>query len=250
MIETQNVCYEVGNTQILSGIDVTVKPGKLLAILGPNGSGKSTLMKVLSRTIDPHKGQVFLNGKELRDYSIEDLAKIRAVLSQSNPISFPFTAHEIVMMGRSPHMADRAAADSDQIVDEILVRLECEHLKDRLFFTLSGGEQQRIQFARVLAQVWDQKQAYLFLDEPTSALDMKQQLNIVNLAKEFSTDRGFGVCLILHDLNLAKLYADDAVVLKNGQTVASGACGDVLTAEIVADAFDVPIEYAANQTTR
>jgi len=244
MIKAKNISFHVGEKQILNDISVSVHSGEIMAILGPNGAGKSTLLKVLTGSLIPKCGQVLLNDTPLSHYSIHQLSKRRAVLSQSNPITFPFSAYEIVMMGRSPYLADKEAHHDHQIVDDILMKLDALHLKERLFSTLSGGEQQRIQFARILAQIWEQKDAYLFLDEPTSALDLKQQLIIVELVKGLAKSRGYGVCMILHDLNLAKHYADQIILLKNGRIASYGTCEEVLTAKKIAMTFDIPNDYA------
>ncbi|NVK20367.1 MAG: heme ABC transporter ATP-binding protein [Methylocystaceae bacterium] len=244
MIQVQNISYHVGKKHILSQINLSLKQGELLSILGPNGAGKSTLLKIMTGAIPPVEGTVLLHRQKLQDYSILELSKKRAVLSQSSPITFPFCAREIVMMGRSPHLADRESHHDFQIVDEILSRLDAHHLADRLFSTLSGGEQQRIQFARVLAQIWDQKNAYLFLDEPTSALDLKQQLNIVELAKELAQERNYAICMIVHDLNLARHYSDHILFLKEGRVAAYGTPQDVLQTQAIAKTFDIPETYA------
>lgn len=250
MINASSLSFSVGAKNILRDIDITIPHGQVLAILGPNGAGKSTLLKVLTGTLDPDFGLVQMDGKPLSAYSLQTLSKKRAVLSQSTPISFPFSAQEIVMMGRSPHLVDEESHHDCQIVDDILSRLDALKLRDRLFSTLSGGEQQRIQFARVLAQIWDQEKAYLFLDEPTSALDLKQQLTIVDLAKELSQERGFAVCMIVHDLNLARHYADRVLFLKKGRTAAYGPPKDVLDHRVIADTFDIPLPYAMKYASR
>ncbi|WP_417782134.1 heme ABC transporter ATP-binding protein [Terasakiella pusilla] len=244
MIEAQHISYSVGEKHILQDVNLRLSHGEMLAILGPNGAGKSTLLKVLTGTLTPDQGRVQIDGQGIDEYSILQLSKKRAVLSQSAQITFPFSAREIVMMGRSPHLVDRESHDDHRIVDEILYRLDAVDLSTRMFSTLSGGEQQRIQFARVLAQIWDQQGAYLFLDEPTSALDLKQQLNIVELARELSHERGYAVCMIVHDLNLARHYADHVMFLKNGRAVAFGTPEGVLQTRSIADTFDIPDAYA------
>lgn len=244
MIEAQHITYSVGEKEILRDVNLRLSHGEMLAILGPNGAGKSTLLKILTGTLTPDGGQVLIDGQGIDDYFIHQLSKKRAVLSQSAQITFPFTAREIVMMGRSPHLVDRESHDDHRIVDEILTRLDAVELSTRMFSTLSGGEQQRIQFARVLAQIWDQQGAYLFLDEPTSALDLKQQLNIVELARELSQERGYAVCMIVHDLNLARHYADHVMFLKNGRAVVYGTPEGVLQTRAIADTFDIPDAYA------
>ena len=137
-----------------------------------------------------------------------------------------------------------------QIVDEILTTLDAQHLKDRLFSTMSGGEQQRIHFARVLAQIWDQENPCLFLDEPTSALDLKQQLRILELAKKLVQERGYSLCMILHDLNMARHYADRVLLLKDGNISAYGEVKDVLVTQKIAHTFDITFEYADKYACR
>ena len=125
-----------------------------------------------------------------------------------------------------------------------------KHLKDRLFSTMSGGEQQRIHFARVLAQIWDQENPCLFLDEPTSALDLKQQLRILELAKKLVQERGYSLCMILHDLNMARHYADRVLLLKDGNISAYGEVKDVLVTQKIAHTFDITFEYADKYACR
>jgi heme transport system ATP-binding protein len=250
MIQVNNVFYEIGEKKILSDISLSMEQGQMLAILGANGAGKSTLLKLMTGSLAVKCGSILLNDKPLGDYSIRELSKKRAVLSQVNPISFPFTAFEIVMLGRSPYLLDKQGQSNHQIVDEILTTLDAQHLKDRLFSTMSGGEQQRIHFARVLAQIWDQENPCLFLDEPTSALDLKQQLRILELAKKLVQERGYSLCMILHDLNMARHYADRVLLLKDGNISAYGEVKDVLVTQKIAHTFDITFEYADKYACR
>ena len=245
MIEAKNISYSAGNTKILDGVDVAIKLGDITAILGPNGAGKTTLMKCLAVSCQPDSGAITLEGSPISDYSLNALSKKRAVLSQSNPINFPFTAFEIVMMGRNPYVIGENYVEDIRIVQEVLESVDAWHLKDRIFPTLSGGEQQRVHLARVLAQLWEQESAYLFLDEPTSAVDLKHQHQIFDLASKMAKERNLAVCVIMHDLNLVLRYADHAILMREGGVYASGRIRDVLTVENVMGAFEVPPEFFA-----
>lgn len=243
MIEAKQISYRAGNSVILNDVSVTIRPGEITAILGPNGAGKSTLLKCLTAFHRPDSGVVLLEGKPLKDYSLEALSRKRAVLSQSNPISFPFSALDIAMMGRNPYVIKGNSDQDAKVVRAALESVDAWHLKDRIFSTLSGGEQQRIQIARVLSQLWEQENAYLFLDEPTLALDLKHQFQIFDLACKLVNAKTFAICVILHDLNLAMRYADKCVLMKWGKILASGATSDMLTNENIMQVFEVPAGF-------
>ena len=239
MIEARNIFYQIHRTFILSDISVRIETGKFTAILGPNGAGKSTLLKCLTGALRPDKGNVMLDEKSLHDYTLEALAKKRAVLSQSNAITFPFTATDIVMMGRNPYAKNASRNRDQQAVYEAFQCLDILHLKDRIFPTLSGGEQQHVQLARVLAQLWEQKQAYFFLDEPTSALDLKHQHHLLTLLRDMALTKQFAICIIIHNLHLALRYADKAILLKGGKLFASGNIDEVLTEKNIESVYEI-----------
>lgn len=240
MIQAQGISYHAGETRILDRVDAEIRPGRITAILGPNGAEKSTLMKCLTASWQPDRGTIALEGRALADYSLAALSRKRAALSQSNPVNFPFTALEIVMMGRNPYVIGESPVDDIDVVRQALESVDAWHLKDRIFPTLSGGEQQRVHLARVLAQLWEQEDAYLFLDEPTSAVDLKHQHQVFDLARRLARGRNLAVCVILHDLNLVLRYADHAILMKEGRVHACGETRDVLTAENIMAVFEVP----------
>ena len=242
MIEAKNLSVTIGAKKILDRVSAKIEAGKVTAILGPNGAGKSTLLKSLTGSQKIARGTVTLHGKPLHDYSLSALSRKRAVLSQSNPISFPFTAREIVMMGRHPYEATSTASHDHEIVLETLKCVDALHLENRVFLTLSGGEQQRVQLARVLAQLWKKKNAYLFFDEPTSALDLKHQHQLLSLVSKLAKEDRFAVCLIIHDLNLAMGYADKVILLKDGKVLATGKTRTALNVDSIEKAFEVPKE--------
>lgn len=238
MIRAEQLHYYVNGSTILRDITLNIPKGKVTAILGANGAGKSTLLKCLTGAAQPTQGCVTIDNKNLSEHSLSELSQTRAVLSQTNSINFPFSAYEIAMMGRSPYSHSPKSKQDNVIVRAALEQVDAWHLKDRIFPTLSGGEQQRVHLARVLAQLWENHDSYLFLDEPTSALDLKHQHLILQLAREKSRE-GMGIITILHDIYLAHSYADHVVLLKEGTLFADGRVEDVLTKDHISDVFDV-----------
>jgi len=241
MIGIRELTYRIGKKELLHNLSFEVKSGELLAVLGANGAGKSTLMKLLCREINPTSGQIYLRGCDLQSYKLPELAKQRAVLSQQNTISISFLVHELVMMGRYPHF-DQYPAEADVvIVKQVMVETGITHLSGRDYNTLSGGEQQRVQLARVLAQIYDCKDACLFLDEPTNGLDLRYQQQVMELARSLA-DRGYCVICILHDINFASRFADKILMLKEGRKVAMGTPVEVISCENIHETFSINVK--------
>jgi len=240
MITAKHIRYSVGDTQILDDVSVSLKPGTLTAILGPNGAGKSSLLKCLSGTLAPCKGDVYFNGVSLQGYPLSDLSRRRGVLSQTIALHFPFTVLELVMMGRHPYVDSAESKNDKQVVQWALESVDAWSLKDRVFPTLSGGEQQRVQLARVLGQIWAQQQACLFLDEPTAALDLKYQHQIFQFIGQLAEDYALTVCVILHDPQLARRYCDQAILMKQGRVFTAGPIARVLEPENIERVYEVP----------
>ncbi len=248
MIEVKNLFIKIDGKSILEDLSARIKKGEVTAILGPNGSGKSTLLRCLTGAQKVDRGTILLDEKRFSDYSLKDLSIKRAVLSQSNPINFPFTAMEIVMIGRHPHFESGATGKNNAIALQALESVDAAHLSERIFPTLSGGEQQRVQLARVLAQLWEQEDAYLFLDEPTVALDLKHQHQLLSHVSKLAKEKHFAVCVIMHDLNLAMRYAGQVILLKDGKLFATGDIATALNKDRIEEVFEVPGEYV--QLTR
>lgn len=241
-LEVHNVAVQVGGRFLLEGIHFTLRPGEVVSVLGPNGAGKSTLMKVISGERKPTTGEVLLNGRD--DWPLNHQALMLGVLPQSSSLSFPFTAEEVVLLGRIPCTSHHE--ENLMITREALKKVDGLHLKDRHYTTLSGGERQRVHMARVLAQIWDESpygQRYLLLDEPTSALDPAHQQLTLKMARQ-EADQGIGVMVIMHDLNLAARYSDRIVILKNGGMAAEGTPHEVLTPETIRQVFDIEVSVS------
>lgn len=248
MLEAKNIFYKAGKKSIVKNCSVAVRPGCFTAIIGPNGAGKTSLLKIISREVIRYKGEVLLNGIDVSKIKHNDLSLIRAVLPQHTTVNFPFTIEQVIEIGRFTHKTTRA--ENDAIIHEVMQLTSLSDFKGRTYQTLSGGEQQRVQMARVMAQLWDESDfpKYLLLDEPTSSLDISQQHILLGLAKELC-QRGIGVLAILHDLNLASQYADEILFLKDGETVAYGAVLDVMTQSVVEKTFSHPVEITYDEWT-
>ncbi|MGH6763931.1 MAG: heme ABC transporter ATP-binding protein [Phyllobacterium sp.] len=243
MIQSRNLAVMFGKRTILNDVSFEARAGALTAIVGPNGSGKTTLLRALSGDI-PFTGCVTINGKDLSRLKSWETASMRAVLPQSTSLSFPFTVREIVRLGLTNGRSGMRNHEAESLLDEALSRVDLHGFAGHFYQELSGGEQQRVQFARVLCQVWkpvlDGQPRYLFLDEPVSSLDVKHQLIIMQIARDFA-DRGGGVITILHDLNLTSMFADEVLVMREGAIDAIGSPVHVFTDERLLRVYDCPL---------
>jgi iron complex transport system ATP-binding protein len=248
MLVAENITLLRGGHPIIDGVGIDARPGSMLVILGPNGAGKTSLLKVLSGEWAPDSGRVLLNNRPLSSWPPLELARVRAVLPQESHLAFSFTVEEVVLLGRTPHAAAGGDPMGRAIALETLTLMEIESQADRLYTSLSGGEKQRVQLARVLTQVWDPpkgKNAVILLDEPTASLDLSFQFKILGIARDLAA-RGAAVVAVLHDLNLAAAYADDLLFLQDGRVVARGSPRDTIEPGLVAEVFGVRAEVFEN----
>lgn len=243
MIRADSLAFRIGRTQLLDGVDLTVVPGRFTAVIGPNGAGKSTLLRCLCGEIAPASGRVTLDGTPISAWDLVALARRRAVLPQQVTLDFPLTVREVVTLGRGPHRGVADAGTDRRAVDAAMDAADVTVLAERSYPTLSGGEQQRVQFARALAQIHGTAAAptYLLLDEPTASLDLAHQSAVLRVARGLA-DAGTGVLAILHDLNQAARFADEVVLLRRGRVFAAGPPAEVLTAATVEAVFGCPVE--------
>ncbi|MFQ0814133.1 iron ABC transporter [Brucella anthropi] len=233
MIETRALCVSLSGKTIIRDIDFSARPGEVTAIVGPNGSGKTTLLRALSGDI-AYEGAAYLDGRSFADFKPWQMAARRAVLPQASALSFPFTVREIVTIGLTGGYSGVSRDEEKRLPDIALQKVDLTGFGGRLYQELSGGEQQRVQLARVLCQVWkpmvDGKARYLFLDEPISSLDIRHQIVVMRIAKDFAAAGG-GVIAILHDLNLTAMFADRIAVMSRGRLDVMGSPRDALTDE-------------------
>ncbi len=238
MLRTEGLSFAINERVLLQPTDLQFEAGRFHVIMGANGAGKSTLLKLLAAELKPTAGKVFLADRPLDTYDALTLARRRAVLSQHYAISFPIPVGELVMMGRYPHFGTRPSEKDQAICREAMRKMDVMELADRDYGTLSGGEAQKVQMSRVLAQIWEGEGNLLFLDEPVSHLDVKFQYELLRLAKERCAG-GATVVAILHDINLALVFADRLLLMKKGAITYDLAQPDTITADIMLDIFGI-----------
>ncbi|PSS49855.1 heme ABC transporter ATP-binding protein [Enterobacter sp. FS01] len=228
----EGLSYRVAGRAVVRDVTLSLAPGELVALIGPNGAGKSTLLRLLTGFLKPDAGRCLLDGKPLTGWSTQALSRQRAVMRQQTQLGFDWPVEAVIGMGRSPWTSQ----PEPQIVSEVMQLTGCEPLAGRQYGALSGGEQQRVQLARALAQLWchGAPRGWLFLDEPTSALDLYHQQHLLRLLKALTAQRNLHVCVVLHDLNLAALWADRIVLLHEGEIVSQGTPASVLQADDLA----------------
>ena len=240
MLELQGVGLRRGAREILRSVDLTLRPGEVMAVCGPNGAGKSTILSLMAGDLKPTAGSVALDGRPLQSLDAAALALQRAVLEQSPQVSAPFLVEELVGLGAS--CAPIAVEDTAPLVRDAMQTAEVLHLAQARTDRLSGGEGARAHLARVLAQNAAGRMGgggkYLLLDEPTASLDLSHQIAAMRCVRAAAA-AGCGVLTVLHDLNLAAAFADRIVLISAGAIVADGAPAEVFRESVLSDVFGV-----------
>ncbi|MEW5718182.1 MAG: heme ABC transporter ATP-binding protein [Chloroflexota bacterium] len=238
-LRAEQLSFAYQDNAVLNEIDLAIQPGELVGLIGPNGSGKSTLIKCLSRALAPQRGRVWLDGHELAALAPQQIARHIAVVPQAVELPPGFTAFEIVLMGRVPHLAwwqNENARDKD-IARAAMQATQTWSLADRLVNQLSGGERQRVVIARALAQ----EPQILLLDEPTAHLDVKHQIEVMELVRRLNRERGLAVLVVFHDLNLAAQYCSRLVLFKEGRVYKAGSPRDVIAPDVLREVYGVEL---------
>lgn len=240
-LQAMDVQAVLGSSPILKGVSLQVGHKELVGIIGPNGSGKSTLLKCLYRVLKPAGGAILLDGKPLEQHSFKESARQVAVVAQHNYYNFDFSVENVVLMGRAPHKRalERDSPRDHQIVAQALETVGMASFARRSFFTLSGGEQQRVVLARALAQ----DAPCLILDEPTNHLDIRFQLQFMDIVK--SLDRT--VISAIHDLNIAAMYCDRIYAVKGGEIVGCGTPRQLLTEDFIRAVYEVDAKVITDE---
>jgi len=249
MLEARGISVNYGTREVLREVNLRAVPGKITAIIGANGAGKSSLMRALNGSLGVTRGDVLLDETPLRDYARREIGRRIAVVAQETELRFPVTVMEFVLGGRYA-WSNANAWGWETTVDinaaqQALSETELETLGARRMDELSGGERQRAVVARALAT-----EANVFLlDEPTANLDLAHQASMLKLVRARCDERQASAVVVTHDLNLAAEFADQLLLLKAGRTLASGAASQVLTPELLREAFDVRVLIDAHPTT-
>ncbi len=234
-IEVQNISLGYSRKEVLEDVTFQVVPGEMVGLIGPNGCGKSTIIRALTRIISPHQGRILLNGKDIVSIPIQELARMLGVVPQMPLLPSAFTAFEVVLMGRNPHLGlfQHEGPKELDIAWQAMERTMTHHLAKRRVGELSGGEIQCLLIARVLVQ----ETKAILLDEPTANLDIGRQVEILNLIKNLCLENNLAVLAALHDLNLASQYCDRLVLINNGRVHAQGTPSEVITAQNIKEVY-------------
>lgn len=242
MVEVVDVSYRAGGTVILDDVTARFRRGRFNVILGPNGAGKSSLLKVATGLLQPSAGVVTYDGKPVAGFEPAELARRRAVLSQHVELAFPLPVRDVVLMGRYPHYGRTPSARDFEIVDSALEMVGMQDRRAQHYPTLSGGEQQKVQLARVLAQIWSHngtpEHKYLFLDEPTASLDIHYQIHLLDVARELLAHE-CTIVAILHDLNIAFHYGDAFFLMDGGRIAKEADDASGLSTDLIERVFRV-----------
>ncbi len=244
-IENASFSYGLGEENLLDKINLNIEKGKFIGILGPNGCGKSTLLKVILKYLNPKEGIIKIENKELKEYTQSELAEILSFVPQKSSLTMPLTVEDVVYMGRVPYMKNKWTGfdrEDREKVEKIMQMLKIDKFKNRVVFSLSGGEFQRVLLARALVQNTN----IMLLDEPTSALDMNYALEIMRLTSYFVKNESLTAVMVLHDLNLASMYCDSIILLKNGKIAYEGTPKELFRPEILEEIYGFNCEVIEN----
>ncbi len=242
MLSATDLTVSINGARLLDQVSAAFAPGALSVVVGPNGAGKSTLVKVLARHLRPQAGVVHYEGRPLVTWTERDLARVRAVLSQNVALAFPLRVREVVLMGRYPHFTGAPGPRDEHACTEAMRYFDVIDWAERNYLTLSGGDRQRVQFARVMAQIWDpipHGHRYLLLDEPLTFLDIRYQFDFLRRVRALLNGGDLVAVGVVHDLNLAARFADHVVLLAHGRVLAAGPPAEVCRAELIEEAFGI-----------
>lgn len=238
-VSARDISLSYGGKQVLFNLSLDIRQGEFFIIIGPNGAGKSSLIKALTATEKIDGGSIAFFGRELSDCSRRELARMAALVPQGINANFPFKVGDTVLMGRTPHLGLLGMEQQEdyRIATMAMEATETAHLATRSLNQLSGGERQRVMIARAICQ----QSRILFLDEPTASLDLAHQIRIMDLLDSLRREQNLTVCMISHDINLAAMYADRLLLIKNGRLAAIGTGGEVLEKRLLEECYGCPL---------
>lgn len=238
MVEVQHIYKSYGAKPVLTDVTLSMQKGRLTSLIGPNGAGKSTLLSIVSRLIPADRGEVRIDGRSLKEYSSNDLAKKLSFLKQSNHTNLRLTVRELVSFGRFPYSQGRLTTADWEIVDRAIESMELAEMQHKYLDQLSGGQRQRAFIAMVVAQDTD----YILLDEPLNNLDMKHSVQIMKILRRLVQESGKGIVVVMHDINFASNYSDHIVAFKEGCILYDGPTDDVIEPSVLRDVFGMEIQ--------
>ena len=238
MIEVKNISKKYGSKAVVNDVSFQIKRGKITSFIGPNGAGKSTVLGMMSRLLKRDSGEVFIDGKELSQWKTNELAKVLAILKQSNHLSVRLTIRDLVAFGRFPHSQGNLTEVDQAKIDEALHYMQLEDIQDKFLEELSGGQRQRAFIGMVLAQDTD----YILLDEPLNNLDMKHSVQIMKMLRRITDELGKTVIIVIHDINFASCYSDEIIALQKGEISVCGTVDEIMQASTLSELYDMDFE--------
>lgn len=247
-IDVENISWQEGKAEILKDIGFQLEKGSFTGIIGPNGSGKTTLLRNMSAWYKPRQGTILINGENISSFSSKELAREMAVVTQNPGVDFEFTAHDVVLMGRSPYIPRFGSETEEDMkkTKEVMELTKTWDFRDRLVTDLSAGELQRVAIARALAQ----DTPILLMDEPISNLDINHQVQIMDLIKDYQKKRGLTVIVVLHDLNMAARYCEGLILLSKGKIFSLGDTNKVLTIDNIREVYGLDVHIIKNPISK
>jgi iron complex transport system ATP-binding protein len=248
VLDVTNLSVTIGISDVVHDLSFSVDSGEILAIIGANGAGKTSALRAISGDLMPAHGQILFNNRPLSEWRPAEKALGLAVLTQANPLSFAFTVSEVVALGRTPHST--GVRIDNEICEAAMAALDVTHLQARSYPSLSGGEKQRVQLARVMAQIWQEEgpRRLLLLDEPATSLDLGHQRQLMRAVRTFANS-GVGVVMVVHDVSLAAAYSDRMLALDRGRAVACGVPEQVVTQALINTLFDTEVQVIPHPKT-
>nr|WP_138755806.1 heme oxygenase [Paenibacillus sinopodophylli] len=244
-IDLKGIELEMGMFQLVD-VSTAIPEGKMTAIIGPNGSGKSTLLKIITKLLSADKGDVAIHGKDAGSYSRADYARTISMLPQAKDMLPELTVRELVAYGRSPHkrmFKQRLTEEDQKIIDWAMKVMSIRRHDDRMFHTLSGGEQQKARIAMALAQKTD----IILLDEPTTYLDISHQLEVMGMLRKINQEHGITIVMVLHDLQQAAAYCDHLIAMKDGEINSTGTPQEVITPRFLRQVYEIEAKVSFEQ---
>ena len=238
MIEVKNISKKYGSKAVVNDVSFQIKRGKITSFIGPNGAGKSTVLGMMSRLLKRDSGEVFIDGKELSQWKTNELAKVLAILKQSNHLSVRLTIRDLVAFGRFPHSQGNLTEVDQAKIDEALHYMQLEDIQDKFLEELSGGQRQRAFIGMVLEQDTD----YILLDEPLNNPDMKHSVQIMKMLRRITDELGKTVIIVIHDINFASCYSDEIIALQNGEISVCGTVDEIMQASTLSELYDMDFE--------
>ncbi|MBD8912909.1 MAG: ABC transporter ATP-binding protein [Ruminococcus bicirculans] len=244
VFDIKGLTFSYGTNEVIKGLDLSIKQGKVTTLIGANGCGKSTLFNLITKNLRPNSGEIRLEGKDISQVKLKDFARQVAIVHQYNTAPADISVEKLVAFGRTPYHGFGRPSNSEEDEEKIKRALEItntEKLKDKAVAQLSGGQKQRVWIAMALAQ--DTK--ILFLDEPTTYLDIRYQLQILKLVRKLNEEYGMTVIMVLHDINQSLYYSDEIVAMKDGRITAQGKPEEIITSELIKNVYDVELGISA-----